>query len=240
VSAWPARQSLPTNLADRICRWSLALRGARAIADWVAMRKALGEPRTILCLGNGPSSENKSVSGIEFDCLFRVNWIWLDRGQHANPNVVFTADPDQPPDDFGGIIGFPTRADATRILAGYRRSKHRPDQRYFVFPDLPSRLSATPWPRQPTNGALMIAAAVILQPRRIVIAGVDLYLHPSGKYPAASTGPNDYDAIHDRSVDVEFIRRALDQFPGEVRIESEQLAARLAEKEGQTLAAQVD
>ena len=61
--------------------------------------RRLGEPKSILCLGNGPSSEDAGVERAGFDCLFRVNWIWQRRTRHSNPDVVFTADLDPPPHD---------------------------------------------------------------------------------------------------------------------------------------------
>src|SRR3546814_8800955 len=36
---------------------------------------------------------------------------------------------------------------------------------------------------RPTNGAIMLATAVALQPRHLVVAGVDLFNHPAGAYP---------------------------------------------------------
>ncbi len=69
----------------------------------------------------------------------------------------------------------------------------------------------------------MIAAAVRLRPSRLIIAGVDLYLHPDGKYPGLSDEPNDYDAMHHRDVDLAFIRDALNRYEGRIEILSDQL-----------------
>ena len=59
-----------------------------AIVQLDELRLRLGTPRHILCLGNGPSSEDARLKGCPFDCLFRVNWIWRDRGLYLNPNLV--------------------------------------------------------------------------------------------------------------------------------------------------------
>jgi hypothetical protein len=73
----------------------------------------------------------------------------------------------------------------------------------------------------------MIGAAIQLQPNRLVIAGIDLYLHTAGKYPGISEEQNEYDAIHHRDVDLAFIRAALKDHRGEVQILSEVLEAEL-------------
>ena len=199
----------------------------RCIGSWDELRWRLGEPKTILCLGNGPSSEGADVDGVRFDCLFRVNWIWRDRARLANPHLVFTADFD-PPSPGAPIVCFPTRADANRILASYVRRRIGARTKYLVLPELPSSLLRKTWSHRPTNGAMMLAAAAQLRPSRLIVAGIDLYLHPQGKYPGAADEPNQYDAIHDRHVDLAFMRAALDRFDGDVDIQSVQLQSALA------------
>lgn len=204
----------------------LSILGARCIASWEALRRHLGDPQSILCLGNGPSSESPAVVDARCDRLFRVNWIWRDRARHASPNLVFTADLDWPPAGPAPVICFPTRRDATRVLIRYvARGIRLPA--YSVFHELPADLSKKSWSHRPTNGALMVAAATLLRPRRLVIAGMDLYLHPDGKYPGPATEPNDYDPIHDRALDLGFMSAALSGFEGEVEILSAQLQSAL-------------
>jgi hypothetical protein len=226
LTQWPANKNLWAALTGALGRTRANLAGMRCIADWEELRIRLGEPKTILCLGNGPSSEGGGIEGVRFDCLFRVNWIWNERSIHRDPDVVFTADIDAP--SAAPIICFPTREDANRILASYvgRRVGARTD--YLVFPELASPVRGRTWSHRPTNGALMVAAAVSLRPSRLIIAGIDLYLHPDGKYPGAADEPNRYDDIHHRDVDLAFIRTALDQFGGDATILSEQLRFALA------------
>ena len=199
----------------------------RCITSWDELRRRLGEPKTILCLGNGPSSESADVDEVRFDCLFRVNWIWRDRARLATPRLVFTADFD-PPSPGASIICFPTRADANRILISYVRRRIDARTEYLVLPELPSPLFRKTWSHRPTNGAMMLAAAAHLRPSRLIVAGIDLYLHPQGKYPGETDEPNQYDAIHDRNIDLAFIRAALDQLDGTVEIQSAQLQSALA------------
>jgi len=63
---WPPRETLGH---------ALHRHDAAEIANLAALRSRLGSPDSILCLGNGPSSESAQVPKA-FDRLFRVNWIW--------------------------------------------------------------------------------------------------------------------------------------------------------------------
>jgi len=226
VTQWPADRSLWTILTGALGRTRTNLAGMRRIASWEELRSRLGDPETILCLGNGPSSEADGVEDVRFDCLFRVNWVWNERSIHRNPDVVFTADFDAP--SAAPIICFPTREDANRILASYVRRRVGARTEYLVFPELSSSAKGRTWSHRPTNGALMVATAALLRPSHLIIAGIDLYLHPDGKYPGATDETNQYDDIHHRDVDLAFIRTALDQFGGDAKILSEQLRSALA------------
>jgi len=227
VTSWPPAANAWSSLTGSLGGTFLSLAGMRCIKSWDELRRRLGEPKTILCLGNGPSSEAAGIDEARFDCLFRVNWIWRDRARLANPHLVFTADFD-PPSPGAPIICFPIRADANRILASYVRRRIGARTEYLVLPELPSSLFRKTWSHRPTNGAMMLAAAAQLRPSRLIVAGIDLYLHPQGKYPGAADEPNQYDAIHDRHVDLAFMRAALDRFDGDVDIQSVQLQSALA------------
>jgi hypothetical protein len=63
---------------------------AQRIESLEAFRQALGDPRTIMCLGNGPSSESPALEDMAYDSLFRVNHRWRTRGFLTDPHVVFT------------------------------------------------------------------------------------------------------------------------------------------------------
>lgn len=228
MTAWPPDRTLRTVVADTLGRTRVRISGMRCIASWGELRERLGGPQAILCLGNGPSSEGSGVEAARFDCLFRVNWIWNERAVHCAPDVVFTADADAPPASSAPIICFPSREDASRILAGYPGRQSGERLEYMVFPELPSAFTERSWSHRPTNGALMVAAAVLLRPSRLIVAGIDLYLHPDGKYPGSTAEPNRYDEIHHRDVDIAFIRAALGQFDGDIAILSEQLQRALS------------
>ncbi len=222
---WPERPSLAQRLGQWAGRQCLSLSGARCLDSWGQVARALGHPQSILCLGNGPSSEDPVLAAYAGDCLFRVNWVWHGRQLLTRPRVVFTADPDLPPATSQALLAFPTRRDANRILDLYRRSGRLPREGYCVIEELPSALNARSWSLRPTNGALMVAAAAALRPARLVIAGIDLYQHPAGKYPGATAEANDYDAIHSRENDLAAIAAALAQFDGEVVVIGDALRA---------------
>jgi hypothetical protein len=187
------------------------------IADLETLRDRLGNPASILCLGNGPSSESPDIPE-DCDCLFRVNWIWHERGFLTDPNLVFTGDPDAPPPGSRAIVGFPTLAEAQRILQNYRAPVD-----WFAVPTLLADLETDRGGLTPTNGALMMAIAVALAPPRLVISGIDLYLHPQGKYPGAGDDPNAYDAIHSRETDISFMRDTVRRYRGALTILSDAL-----------------
>lgn len=225
--AWPEAPRAFHRMSRWLERWPLLGRKARCLDGWGRVWRALGEPQSILCLGNGPSSEDPALKELRFDCLFRVNWIWQTRGMLNSPHAIFTADREVPRSAPDAIIGFPTRADADDILDLYDRAAVSPRNGYFVMEELPSPLTARNWPLRPTNGALMIAAAVQLRPANLTIAGIDLYRHPAGKYPGETAEANDYDAIHSRENDLEAIRLALSGYAGTLTLVGDQLRAAL-------------
>jgi hypothetical protein len=198
------------------------------IASLDVLKARLGSPGTILCLGNGPSSEDPRLAGHEAAALLRVNWIWAGRGWLAAPDMVFTGDPDLVRLPRQPIVAFPTAAVGEPILREHRARGHRPLAGYAFldrFEPAPADLSA---PRIPTNGALMVALAAALRPRRLVIAGIDLYRHPEGKYPGVAGDPEGYTSQHGADIDLALIGSALDRFDGEAVILSDQLRQALA------------
>jgi hypothetical protein len=85
-------------------------------------------------------------------------------------------------------------------------------------------LEAPEWRHlRPTNGAAMLAVATALQPRRLVISGVDLFSHPAGTYPGDARTPNAYTPGHDADSELEILLAALSGYRGELVILSEAL-----------------
>ncbi len=193
------------------------------------LRRELGNPRTILCLGNGPSSEGPLVEAQRFDCLFRVKHVWMRRGFLTGPDVVFTGTKASVSALCGPIFCLQTlrsepRLLLTRFLMPWTgRVRYATAERFGLF------LYGSPWRDvRPTNGAAMIATAVALQPDRLVISGIDLYSHPDGAYPGDSVTPNAYSPGHGIDTEVQLLVTALSQYRGELVILSDALAARWA------------
>jgi hypothetical protein len=208
---------LPAPRTGKLAECLVRLSAGPAIGDLDALRNRLGGPSTILCLGNGPSSEDPALARLTFDSLFRVNWIWRARDLLTEPDLVFTADPDLPPEGCRPIIAFPMRSASLPILA-----KHvlrlRPPRGYLFLDRLAHFATEFAAEPIPTNGALMIAVAAALQPRRLVIAGVDLYRHPAGRYPGDAVALDGYSRQHSRDRDLDLIGKALGGFAGEAVI----------------------
>lgn len=222
---WPPRYGLVARARHAAARATLRRDGLREIASTSELGQRLRNPSAIVCLGNGPSSESERIPA-DCDCLFRANWVWRHRGLLTEPDVVFTADPDLPPPGSHAIIGFPTVADATRILRRQRRARRAPAA-WFAVPSMAPAIASIPRDAFPTNGALMIAVAAALDPARLVISGIDLYDHPQGKYPGENSEPNEYAGIHHPQVEVDFIRWALAGYRRELIVLSDNLRAAL-------------
>jgi hypothetical protein len=188
------------------------------------LRRALGNPQTILCLGNGPSSEDPEVATVQHDALFRVNFRWLDRGFLTAPDMVFTGSKETLNVVRGPIFGLQSiRSEArllvTRILhPAFGRIRYAAIERLGLFLS-EAHLHGV----RPTNGAAMLAVAVALQPARLVISGIDLFSHPAGSYPGDTTTPNAYTPGHDADSELALLLEALSRYQGELVILSEAL-----------------
>ena len=85
--------SRPGGLAARLSSALLSplyRRKYRSIATLEELKAELGHPETVMCLGNGPSSEDPRLGELPCDALFRVNHFWLARGVLTEPQLVFT------------------------------------------------------------------------------------------------------------------------------------------------------
>jgi hypothetical protein len=75
----------------------------------------------------------------------------------------------------------------------------------------------------PTNGALMLALAVACEPEELVVAGMDLFRHPSGAYPGDPGTENAYAVGHTADLDLAVIVAALRRYRGRLTLLSEAL-----------------
>lgn len=198
------------------------------IDDWTQLRERLARPRSILCLGNGPSSEDPRLARIAHDCLVRANWRWLDRGFLARPDLVFVGDPVTIRKLRGCVFGFWNVELEHGMLLRHLLLRGPAAMEYLTMERLSPLVARGRWPARPSNGALAIVAAAALAPERLVIAGMDLFRHADGRYPGAADARNDYSTAHRVDVEVAIIDLALRGFAGEVLILSDILRERLA------------
>lgn len=215
--------SLRRRLAAKVTRY-----------DSVAtLREALGYPETILCLGNGPSSEDPEVAKVRYDRLFRVNHVWLDRGFLTQPDMVFTGSKATLAVVRGPIYGLQSIRSEARLLVTRFLQPLSGRIRYATIERFGLFLSEPRWHGiRPTNGAAMLAAAVALQPRRLVIAGIDLFSHPAGTYPGDTSTPNAYSPGHSADSELALLLEALSLYKGELVILSPALRERWEEYQG--------
>lgn len=213
---------------SRLGRWLAERWSRRRIEGWEALRRRLGSPRTILCLGNGPTSEDPRVLDAGHDCLMRVNRRWLGRGILERPDVVFVGDLRTTLEVPACVFVFRGVAKEREVLLRHLFLGRRlAPIELFTLERERSPLADREWGAKPTNGAVMITTAVMLRPERIVIAGMDLFSHPAGAYPGDPLVANEYFRGHDRDAEVAILRHVLAGFEGELVILSPALEAAL-------------
>ena len=206
----------------------------RRIDDWDALKSRLHHPQSILCLGNGPSSEDPRVMEIEHDCLMRVNWRWKLRGILTRPDIVFVGDAKTLHKLSSCIFAFWNIWLEYGMLLRYFVT-HGPKRMEYITLERMSPIIQDPnWRARPSNGALMVVAGAALQPKRLIIAGIDLFLHPDGRYPGELRAYNQYARTHLRIVDLAIIHRALKGYQGELILLSDILRDSLSELKEET------
>jgi hypothetical protein len=196
---------------------SLLVDGGR-IDSWDELARALNNPRKILCLGNGPSSEDPRVHAVNHDCLVRVNWRWRERGMLTRPQMVFVGDPATISEVNGAIFGLWNCDLEQGMLLRHLWVRGLRTMRYVTMERLCPVIRDGNWPARPSNGALMVAAAAALHPDELTIAGIDLFASLEGRYPGDPVGTNAYSRVHTRDTDIAVIGAALAGFQGKVTI----------------------
>lgn len=191
------------------------------------LRAALGNPNTILCLGNGPTSEDPEVAKVVYDSLFRVNHLWLNRGFLTEPDMVFTGSKATLALVKGPIFCLQSIKSEGRLLVTRFLQPLTGRMRYATVERFGLYLSEPRWHGvRPTNGAVMLAVAVALQPARLVISGIDLFSHPAGTYPGDTETPNAYTPGHNAASELALLLEALNLYKGELTILSPALRER--------------
>ncbi len=165
------------------------LRGAR-YDDLTALRARLKHPRTILCLGNGPSSQQPELQSIEHDCLLRVNWRWKDRRLLTRADIVLVGDPATIQKLSNCIFGLWTIENEYGMLLRNLVTRGLRRMECVTLERISPLVRERQWPARPTSGALMIVLAAALQPERLIIGDIDLFQHPDGRYPGDVSSSN--------------------------------------------------
>lgn len=219
---------------DRVGRsrlWAKAstLLSRRRIDDWDALRARLGSPRSVLVLGNGPSSEDPRLAAVEHDCLIRVNWRWRARGLLTDPDLVFVGDAATMTRIPAAIFGFWNVALERGMLLRRLATRGPAPIEFVTMERLSPIIRDREWPARPTNGALAVLTAAALQPQRLTVAGIDLFRHPDGRYPGDVLARNDYSHVHAMGTDLAIMRLALRDYRGELVVLSEILRRELGD-----------
>ncbi|MDT8326751.1 MAG: hypothetical protein RQ750_05100 [Roseovarius sp.] len=189
---------------------------ATRIANRASLAQELGQPQVIMCLGNGPTSADPRLAGMAHDALFRVNHQWMQDGYMTDADLLFA-----------GVKRSMRAAGSTPIAVASRRKEEallgarlltpwRGRFRYVVVEEIADLGTALHGHPRPTTGAVMLAAAIALAPRRLIVAGMDMFADKAGAYPGRAQAVNAYTAAHDRQTDETFIRAHLARFKGEI------------------------
>ena len=115
------------------------------------LKARLGQYETIVCLGNGPSSEDPRLSDYQGATVFRVNWIWTQRNWFAAPHLVFTGDPDLVQLPSQPIVAYPTQETGEPILRDHGASCHHSQAGYIDLDRFMPSLTNFSKPQIPTN-----------------------------------------------------------------------------------------
>jgi hypothetical protein len=179
----------------------------------------LSKPKTIMCLGNGPSSEDPALASMPHDALFRVNHSWKSRGFLAKPDIVFCGGKPTMRAIDDAVFGLQTESAAVALVSNRLFSPSLRRAVYFNANDMTDSLRDFAWGHlRPTNGASMLATAVALAPERLIVAGIDLFSDPAGSYPGDTATENAYSPGHSRDRELAFLLALLDLYRGDLAI----------------------
>lgn len=193
------------------------------------LKQKLNYPKTILCLGNGPSSENPELFDLKYDVLFRVNYVWQERKLFDKPDVVFVGDPTTIKKVKNCIFGISTLRKEYGILLRKLWTDGIKPIKFFTLERLLNFCNDTEHNDKLSTGVLMLMIAVALQPKRLIVSGIDLYKHSQGRYPGDLYANNKYAPNHNIDSELEAISQILSQYENELIIIGDILRKSLVE-----------
>ncbi len=188
----------------------------RRIASREALSTHLGQPHTIMCLGNGPSSTDPRLAALPHDALFRVNHQWMQDDYMTGADVVFAGVKISMRAAGSTLIGVASGRKEQALLGTRFLTPWRGRLRYVVVEEIADLGESLHGPLRPTTGAVMLAAAIALAPRRLIVAGMDMFSDKAGAYAGGTQAVNAYTSAHDRDTDAAFIRTHLARYDGEI------------------------
>lgn len=211
--------SVAARIAQRLMRGPgrvLLAPMVRRFPDRDAFRAHLGHPQTIMCLGNGPTCADPRLAGMPHDVLFRVNHQWMEDGYMTGADVLFAGVKKSMRAAGPRLIAVASRRKEQSLLGVRLLTPWRGRLRYVVVEDIAPVGDTLHGHPRPTTGAVMLAAAVALAPRRLIVAGMDMFSDASGAYPGRPDAVNAYALSHDKTTDAAFIRQHLARHEGEI------------------------
>jgi hypothetical protein len=213
-------------LAGGIARWAQRLMHGRTrplLAPFIrridsreALATRLNTPQTIMCLGNGPTSADPRLDSLPHDALFRVNHQWMQDGYMTRADMIFAGVKRSMRAAGPALIGVASTRKEEALLGARILTPWRGRLRYVVVEEIADLGDALHGHPRPTTGAVMLAAAIALAPKRLIVAGMDMFADKAGAYPGRHGAVNAYSAAHDRQTDADFIRSHLTRCEGEI------------------------
>jgi hypothetical protein len=188
----------------------------RRIDSREALAARLSNPQTIMCLGNGPTSADPMLESLAHDALFRVNHQWMYDGYMTKPDMIFAGVKRSMRAAGSALIGVASTRKEEALLAARILTPWRGRLRYVVVEEIADLGDALRGHPRPTTGAVMLAAAIALAPKRLIVAGMDMFADKAGAYPGRTNAVNAYSVAHDRQTDANFIRSHLARYEGEI------------------------
>ncbi|MEL7044848.1 MAG: hypothetical protein AAGL66_07490 [Pseudomonadota bacterium] len=188
------------------------------LTDLSSLRRYLGEPRTVLCLGNGPSASEAALNDIAYDCLIRSNYRWRAEPRFNRADVVIVGDFDTLAWIRDSVFAYRSREAMNAALLRALLRFARGASPGIDLQGLLSEFDHLGLEQVPSSGALTVVLACALKPERLVIGGIDLFEDERGRYANASGAVNAYAQAHSRHADLSLIRAALQGFTGQLII----------------------
>ncbi len=189
---------------------------ARRIDSPEALAARLGNPHIIMCLGNGPTSADPRLESLPHDALLRVNHQWMQDGYMTGADMIFAGVKRSMRAAGPALIGVASLRKEEALLGARLLAPWHGRLRYAVIEEIADLGDALHGHPRPTTGAVMLAAAIALAPKRLIVAGMDMFADKAGAYPGRHDAVNAYSAAHDRQTDTDFIHSHLTRYEGEI------------------------